>query len=281
MKAGYAALGLLACACNDIYGIRSTGLVDARYFDAGIDAPFACPPAPETPQFSRNLIQAVLQPVYGYTTSTVTGRATGIDNNVGVVEGPIDSTMTLAKGLANPIGCDSCAYFVSPRITPEGDGIYVLKAAFDAHILLYQPTDGTWLQTQDFGLASALGSVTRGPVRHMITVDGAGNLREYALTDSGTLTQSDPVPYSPADLGVGSFPHGSMLTPDGLHMIFVAQDDKSKEHVYYADRPDVGARFSMGRLMPEIPAVDEAYMTEDCSRIYLPGLGSVFYAPRM
>jgi hypothetical protein len=86
--------------------------------------------------------------------------------------------------------------------------------------------------------------------------------------------------YTPAELGVAAA-HSPMLTPDGLHVVFVGTDSAAKSGMYYADRADTSARFSTGRLLVGVPVVDGAYVPEDCSRIYLSGLGSVFYAPRI
>jgi hypothetical protein len=267
---------LLACGCNDIFGVRTTELVDARYFDAGIDAPFTCPAPGGTPEFDRNVVQAVFQDVHEYTTSATTGRAIGRASE-GIVEGPIDELMTVMKGL-EVSGCLSCAVVRQPRFAPEGDGVYaMLSGMTGSRIVLYRLVGDTWMIAMDFGPTSSswISSVTPGPVPHMMLGDGV-NLNENEVTDK----LSEIAVYTPTDLAVKTA-YAPMLTSDGLHMIFVATDITDKQGMYYADRADLAARFSTGRLLVGVPVVTGAYVPEDCSRIYLSGLGSVFYAPRI
>lgn len=270
---------LLASACNQTFGLERTKLVDARYFDVGIDAPFACPALGETPEFARTLHQSVLQPVSEYTTSSVTMRATGISYE-GIMEGPVDDVMTVAFG--NP-GCLACEQFTSPRLTPEGDGIYgVVVSMIGYSVELYRRVDQTWMSVQKFPNVSVLGdisSVTRGPTRHLITSGSAGDFREYEITDDGGASEL-PVGYTETDLGVLS-PRSPMLTADGLRLVFIATTSMMTEAMYYTDRDSISGRFSTARELVGVPVVAGAYLTEDCSRIYLSGLGSVFYAQRL
>lgn len=270
---------VIASGCNRLFGVQGTELVDARYFDAAIDAPFACPAPGETPQFDRNLVQAVFQNVVDYTTSTATGRAVGSSAD-GIMEGPIDEPMTLQKGFSSA-ACLSCPVFLQPRLTPEGDGLYgVLSGMFDSRLVLFRIVGDTWMLTTDLGPTSygAISSLTWGPTRHLMVGDGI-DLRELTITDSGQVTELSP-PYKPVDLGV-EMVRNPMLTSDGLRMTFIGADKGLHEAMYYADRGDLAARFSTGRQMVDVPVVEGSYMTEDCSRIYLSGLGSVFYAPRI
>lgn len=274
-----ASLLVIASGCNQLFGVQGTELVDARYFDAAIDAPFACPAVGETPQFDRNLVQAVFQNVADYTTSTATGRATGRTAD-GVMEGPIDEPMTRQNGFSSA-ACLSCPVFLQPRLTPEGDGLYgVLSGMFDRRLVLFRLVSDTWMLTTDFGPTSygAISSLTSGPTRQLMVGDGT-DLRELTITDSGSVTEISP-PYTPADLGV-EMSRNPMLTSDGLRMTFIGADKELRESVYYSDRADLAARFSIGRAMADVPVVEGSYLTPDCSRIYLSGLGSVFYAPRI
>jgi hypothetical protein len=111
----------------------------------------------------------------------------------------------------------------------------------------------------------------------MMVGDGTG-LIENEVTDAGQLTQI--ATYTAKELGLKTV-SSPMLTSDGLRMVFGATDSADKPAMYYADRADLGARFSAGRVLVGVPVVGGAYMPADCSRIYLSGLGSVFYAPRI
>jgi len=274
---------LLGAGCNQVLGLSSTQVIDAGFFDAQIDAPFACPPTGTTPQFSRVLNQVVVQPVFEYTTSMATMRAVA-QSPAGVVEGPIDDIMTSATGLGGDPACLSCAQLSFPRLTPEGDGVYgVTSSMIGAHLGLYRRANNEWMEVQTFKtpLGSFLSSVTRGPTRHLVIYDGVA-FHEYAVDDGGSSTEVLPA-YQPQDLGLFNLGN-PMLTADGLHMVFpgaAVRNGTTTTEMYYADRPDLGARFTTATLLVDFPVVDSAYLTEDCSRIYISGLGSLFYAQRL
>jgi hypothetical protein len=112
----------------------------------------------------------------------------------------------------------------------------------------------------------------------MMIFDGM-SLREHELGDlEAVLTEVGT--YTAGDLGLSTV-RGPMLTPDGLHMVFIGSNKDDVEGMYYADRAELTARFSVARLLDGVPVNDGAYVPDDCSRIYLSGLGSVFYAPRI
>ena len=270
---------MLATGCNQVFEINTTALVDARYFDVGIDAPFTCPSVGETPTFDVSLQQVVLQQADQYTTSPTTGRAIGI-LGLSVFEGPVDGPMTEQSGFGTP-GCLSCTEFLAPRLTPEGDAIYATRQSqtdLNAHLVRFRSAGpDKWASDLDLGEVSSywISSVSRGPTRRVVLNDGA-MLREYTVTDVGLeLVQS----YTPADLAVSDM-QSPMLTADGLRMLFVLPDFTTPK-AYMTDRPDLDSRFGPARLLPGVPAYDGAYMLEDCSRVYVSGLGSVFYAPRL
>jgi hypothetical protein len=52
--------------------------------------------------------------------------------------------------------------------------------------------------------------------------------------------------------------------------------------VYYADRSDPSQLFGTATALANVPASDDGqeYLNDDCSRIYVSGLGSMFYAQR-
>ena len=67
-------LVLLLCGCNQVFGLQETGQLDAAFFDAPADAPYACPPLGTAPRFAPQLTQFLVQRCDGYSGVT-SGRA--------------------------------------------------------------------------------------------------------------------------------------------------------------------------------------------------------------
>src|SRR4051794_34587507 len=64
-------------ACNQVFGVHDTVSAGPAFYDAGIDAPFACPPiGGSPPQFSAFLHQDFVQDCADY--SIAGGRATAL-----------------------------------------------------------------------------------------------------------------------------------------------------------------------------------------------------------
>ena len=72
------------------------------------------------------------------------------------------------------------------------------------------------------------------------------------------------------------------MTTDGLRMVFGGlQLGGSGQAVFYADRGSLDARFGTASVLDGVPAtVTDAYLSEDCERIYFSGLQSIFYEQR-
>ena len=47
--------------------------------------------------------------------------------------------------------------------------------------------------------------------------------------------------------------------------------------VYYADRAMIADRFGPPSVLADVPWSQDLFMTEDCGRMYFPGLGNVLY----
>ena len=75
-----AGLCLLLCSCNWVFGLEGTVPLDAQYFDAPPDAPWACPAQGALPKFSPAIHQADVGANYcsDYTTSGARGLAMAI-----------------------------------------------------------------------------------------------------------------------------------------------------------------------------------------------------------
>lgn len=270
---------LILCGCNPLFGVDETQLRPPVYFDAPIDAPFACPPVGTTPVFTQLLRQAVLQPVSEYTTSATIATAVSVLD--GVMEGQVDEQMHPANGFSSP-ACLTCPQYSSPRLTPEGDGLYLVQEtqAVEQVALFRREVDG-WKFAQGFPSLPVgfLSSVTDGPVRRVMTTDpNTGNLAEYEITDAGSAIAIGV--YTAADFGVGSV-SAPMLAADGLRMLLVGANDRGSGTMMYSDRATRLDRFSAARELVGVPPEPGSFLNADCSRIYLSGLGSVFYAQRL
>jgi len=65
---------------------------------------------------------------------------------------------------------------------------------------------------------------------------------------------------------------------DGLRAVFTGAT--TLPEVRYAVRSRIDAPFE-GSFPLTVPAAMDAYLTEDCSRLYFSGLGSIFYVPQL
>src|SRR5512143_2261526 len=93
---------LALCACNQVFDLRPTKSVDAKhdFFDAPLDAPYACPATGETPAFGSLFHQVILQNCKDYEPSQA--KQTGIalcddgqyTGNYLLSEGPLDGPLT-------------------------------------------------------------------------------------------------------------------------------------------------------------------------------------------
>jgi len=277
---------VLVCACNQVFGVDHTtrvpgvGGIDAQYFDAPADAPFACPALGVVPQFKRGLRQIDADGCVQYTRSDTlaTALCTGI-----VMQGPVDGPLTAIPDLGL---CSLSAG--TPVLSPEGDQLYI--SAYDWATYTSQPFrvydrqgDGSWQRGADLPMAptSSISTVTRGPDRHILywQYGAAGaNIEEWA---NGTGTWKQVAVHGAAEHGLAAI-FFVWLGSDGLRAII--QGDvrgSSTPQLFYTDRAAVGAAFNMAVPMTGVPLVNDAFMTDDCGRIYMSGLSSIFYEQQL
>ncbi len=279
---------LALCACTQVFGLDEThGVVpsDAQYFDAPADAPFACPPTGETPQFSR-LLHQIPQSCRHYTASGPLGRATALCREplAQVAEGPSEGPLSPVAGLAD-VGAQR---FDLVRLVPEGDEMYVRH--WDTGTVVgrirrfRREADDTFTAATDVTLQGAttdsfvqFGAPSRGPRRRMMLRNGTGALQEVEISETGV---AQPIAvYTEAELGVDLLISLPNLTPDGLHLVFSGQ--REEQHTYYSDRATLADRFSPGRRLANVPAANDTFLTEDCSRVYFSALGSILWVLRL
>lgn len=286
-------LGLCALwavgACNQIYGIdrtRAVPPIDAQFFDAPSDAPFACPTGPEAPAFSP-LFHQIVQDCTDYTASETTGRALAMcaTEPPGVAEGPADGPLTLIPGLEIVPGTT----LSSPRLAPEGDELYVKQypsmASFGG-VTVYRKTGTTWTATGSLAVPDAdmisqqisFGTPSRGPTRRMFVMNGDGVAQEIELSDPSQPHLINK--YVATDLGLAYLSEAPNLSPDGLRLTLVGSGTQRTLQLY-ASRTSLTERFPIPVPLPGVPRIDELFMTSDCSRVYFSAASALLWIQRL
>jgi hypothetical protein len=277
---------VIAAGCDSVFGLDPTQPLtrDAQQFDAPIDAPFACAPIGSTPQFSTLVHQVFHQDCRDYAFSTSAGFAVASCQDAlfatQFASGPIDHPLPLVSISLTP----SDAQINRVWLAPAGDELFVLT--YSSSLTLYtvltythQP-DGSWSRGADFTTAPAyfqLSAPTRGPTPHIVrTFPSDPNLHELAEMSPGSWVEV--AVHSLAELGV-SYPDNPHLSSDGLRLLMVTAlaNRLGETVVAYTDRASLGAPFRPAVALTDVPNVPDAFMTEDCSRIYFSGIGSIFY----
>jgi hypothetical protein len=282
VRAWVASLGFL-CACNQVFGVDHTtrlpgppGGPDAQYFDAPADAPFACPALGGVPQFKRDLRQVDIDGCRGYTRSDTLAVAMCGQVSQGPVDGPLAPIPDVAATTLSPS---------SPLLSPDGDQLYLSDYDFSTYTSLpfhvyNRQGDGSWQRGADLPMSpvgTSISTVTRGPDRHILYwaygLAGA-NIEEWA---NGTGSWQQVAVHGQAEHGLAAIFY-VWFSSDGLRAII--QGDvlgSSAPQLFYTDRAAVGASFRPAVPMIGVPVVNDMFVTEDCGRLYMSGLGSIFY----
>lgn len=274
-------LVVVLASCNQLYGIESTGLIDAaarEYFDAAIDAPFACSPVGQTPAYSLLLRQVISQNCIDYTISAdrQVGSAVCFDDNFALYSaaalGPIDAPLTRLPDLDDP---SFALQFL--RMSPDGDLLIVTyygAAGYEVRTFERQ-SDGAWLRGPNVAAAPSYFDVsapTRRP-RHLVRTATDSMLHE--LVQDGGGAWNEITTHSPTQLGV-AYPGSPKLSADGLRLLLL-----DGTRVLYTDRASLGAPFRAAEPLPGVPYVRDAFMSEDCSRVYFSGLQQILYVQHL
>ncbi len=281
----WACLVLAATGCNPAFGLDRTKLVlDAR--------PASCPPIGTAPRYTADFVQTIVADCHDYTPIVPAGLAvagcagaTAPVNEAGPIDGP------LAPIAVAPI--NTCVNLAYARLVPEGDRLYVDENNYDCDnndiIGEYVPVDATtWQYVGDLGIPPSVGtdgegfgSVTVAPNRHaMVTAYNDGSLHEWVQQGDNTWREVLPA-YTSAELGIGQYGVYTAvnLTSDGLRGVFEAGvADGPGRSIYYIDRPTIADRFGPATPIVGVPdVVTDAFVTDDCTRIYFSGLGRIFF----
>ncbi|MBA3397711.1 MAG: hypothetical protein H0T89_34120 [Deltaproteobacteria bacterium] len=279
---------VLLGGCTQVFGLAPTEqqpVTDAAFFDAPADAPFACPPIGETPQFSRVLNQIVQS--CGEYSATTEGRAVALCTEPAnqLAEGPLDGLLIPIAGLEQTAEL----HVDFARYAPEGDELFVrswTQSTTIGRIRVYRRQAEGFVYTHDVALPGQttdsfvrFGTPSRGPRRRMMVRNNAFAYQEIEFDAAGTAVLI--ASYVAADLGVTSITQSPPnLTPDGLRLVF-AGSTTNASGVLYSDRASLADRFQPGRLLPGIPINPTPFLTHDCARIYVSAIGYVFWVQRL
>jgi hypothetical protein len=286
-------------ACNAVFGIRDTKQTDAAYFDAPVDAPFACPGFGSALEMSGQLHQEFQQECLDYHVSATglaagmcyAGRdgasATGYVLAIGTIGGgPLVATAGLPdyyKTYQQPTAFDQYSYLFP---SPDGTHVYSQMQHYDYTSMtttyvtnrFTKQADSSWLLTDtlpigSFGMDS---TVFHGPTgdRFLHMDAQTGTIVEWSEDGAGGWTAgSSHLVTEMGVTGVGVL----SLTSDGLRMTFQGtMTGELSQRPLYTDRADVSSWFR-----PAVPLVGAPYdsaiqLTDDCARLYTTGLGAVF-----
>jgi hypothetical protein len=285
---GVCVSAVVVTACNQIFDLKPTQSVDAahEFFDAPIDAPFACPPLGASPQFGSVFHQVVLQNCKDYTISAERQVAMALcdpgngEYRYDLTQGPIDGPLAIVPGFADP------AWDLQfMRLSPDGDKLFLLY--YSTTLFMYQIRafhfDGAaWQRDPDLAMLSSyaeFSAATAKPNRRAMLTDTSSRLAELVEDDTGKWVVAAVHPPAELGLGVAGAPK---LSADGLRILVTGVvASGGGEHVYYSARASVVDPFPPATQLLGVPNVRDAYMTEDCGRVYFSGLESIFYVQRL
>lgn len=258
---------LLLCACNQVYSLDETqARTDARAL--------ACPPIGETPQFesglryvfSRNCINYSFLPPYGTAIAICFETSLQVTVEIGTA-GADDLAATSLPAV--PLMDRHIA-----RLGHDGEHLYAQAAT---KMLVFRRAGTDWVYEEDLPRFAAnfdtLAPIVNdnGRDRAVVGVEDGTKLVELVRDSTWTEVAVHPA----AELGT-TVMRQITITSDGLRIIYVGDDA-----TYFSDRPRLDAPFRPGTKLTGLARNVEAFMTDDCARVYVAGVGSVFYAEQL
>ena len=257
---------LLLASCNQVFGNDSVGGSPNAIYDAPIDAPFKCSPIGVTPQFSPLLHQYAVEDCTYY--AQVGSDAIAVCANVTNIA-PIGMPLVPALGIM------PMEILPTPRLAPDGTYLVV------GYLQSSSPTASRYVRDGDgWSLAAPqpeLGALALGNIVHVAGADRITVRFKATLTfdelvfDGSAWTQVASHPN--AELGIEGGPVSMWSSSDALRMVVA----DAARNLYYTDRPTVDASFRTADPL-ELSGSDDMSLSDDCSRIYVTGLGSILYA---
>jgi hypothetical protein len=271
----HAALVIALAGCNQIYGLDQTRLVDAR----PIDPPPTCQPALE---FTRRLQQVTYQECIQYVPATDVDYALAYcrdDSRGYIADGKID-------GLLSEVAVDqrfAGSVPSQPRLAPEGDRAVIFHSITqgnNAYSVHHRDSTG-WRFAYDLPIVydfdDSVGVPSRSPRAHILhAIPNAGLVEEFVEDAPGVWRLL--FTYKSSELATQSLYTQFNLTPDGLQVLYQGAFVEGYA-IYHAWRGSLDEKFGPGVAVEGIArTVQDAFMTENCARIYFSGLSSIFYA---
>jgi hypothetical protein len=266
--------------------VNSTRHIDAAVFDAGVDAAPMCPTPGTPPQFKGSLHQVsdncVLYTLDEAGTRDAALCTSGVVNEPAVIsDGGGDGVLSPVTLVPPPASAPDM-----PRLSPEGDELWVRAGG---KILVYSHTgDHTWTFARDLGVSfqdfqesySPPSRWVAGKRRFVATTNTTQLLQEWE-DDGTTVTMGLQYPSVQEGTSFFLFP---TLTADGLRLVWSGSfptDMTAASRTLYADRKTVSDAFSLATNLTTAPVVLDAFLTDDCGRLYTSGLGSIFFAEQL
>lgn len=273
MKHVLAIIGALA-GCNQVYGLEPTRLLDAP-------PPDAAPSCDGMLAYRQELQQAFFQNCESYTAATDIDRAFAACRREGrqyFGEGTIDNPL-------DEVAVEQTSQTIAhaPRIAPEGDRAIIQHITTGGAVAfsVYRREPAGWMHVYALPITvdydDSFGTPSRRPnARILHARPNAGVVDEYVEESPDVWRPLRS--YSASQLGTLSLYTQFNLTADGLHVVYQGLTTEGTA-VYHARRANLDDPFGAGVPVAGIPrSVHDAFMTNDCGRIYFSGLSSVFYA---
>ena len=250
--------------------------VDARQFDSLVDAQPYCPTVTGfVPTYSPLLHQIIDQDCFEYELAASFAIALchyGSDTLVsqGSIDQPLQPIASI-PALVNP------HLWQNPRISPEGDILYLddldLNTLTSAYRSFTHQPDGSWAPGPDlpfttYGFATV---PSRGPERHLLFYAASAQIEEWAQDATGTWSSIRAFDFAAQLRGV-------WFSPDGLRAVLSAQSTPGDTFTMLLDRARIDDPFGTPLTIPTLPSASDVFVTADCTRAYMSGARSVFYA---
>jgi hypothetical protein len=264
---------VLLAACNQVWDLDGTRLSNT---------PGECPSIGDVPQFRPGLLQVLSRICGGYNFASETAVASCYystpPNHFAIETGPIDGPLAPAD-VPRAASIDHTI----ATLSRDGNRLYVRERDADANehaIAVYRRSGSSWqmdpalrLDLQGDGSAMFGPIATDGARDHVIVSRASWqSVTEYVVDQTWTEVRTQ------AATAFGSDEvHGLAMTSDGLRAIFkgvVMGNFKP----FYTDRERIDMPFRAATILENVPYYDNAFMTDDCARIYVSGVGSIFYA---
>jgi hypothetical protein len=275
-----AALG----GCNWLYGLGDTQLiepVDAQYFDAPADAPWACPSSiTEEPKFRPRYGQIedaqdcddYMFADDGFAVAHCYGRG-------GIMQARTGELLTPAPALVNMPGVH-----YNPRLSIDGQRLLVRNSSTSKVDVFARQPDDTWLPTGhvfDDNIMWITSNATRGPDRRVVQwlYNGSNGYEMRELVEQPDASWQVVATYAAPLVYPGSNQPMS-LSGDGLRLVSLVIYNNNvgvAAMMRRASLNDPFASFTPLTTVPTGTAIRSPFMTDDCGQYYFSALGTVFY----